>query len=128
MPVQFFIKNAGSALVSMLNVFILCFHVHFLMFLITSTFICDDTLDNTSGYTIRSNNKSNSEQIPYEKSHYFEITWLIFKIRIACEVSNTFSDWLKFSLIEELTYEIDVWFQEKFLTNDALDLIGNFAF
>jgi hypothetical protein len=35
----------------------------------------------------------------------------------------TFADWLKFSLIEELTYEIHVWFQEKFLTNDALDLI-----
>jgi hypothetical protein len=25
-------------------------------------------------------------------------------------------------LIEELTYEIDVWFQEKYLTNNALDL------
>jgi hypothetical protein len=35
----------------------------------------------------------------------------------------TFADWLKFSLIEELTYEIDVSFQEKILTNDALDLI-----
>jgi hypothetical protein len=35
----------------------------------------------------------------------------------------TFADWLIFSLIEELTYEIDVWFQEKFLTNDARDLI-----
>jgi hypothetical protein len=35
----------------------------------------------------------------------------------------TFPDWLKFSLIEKLTYEIDVLFQEKFLTNDALDLI-----
>jgi hypothetical protein len=34
-----------------------------------------------------------------------------------------FADWLKFSLIEELTYEIDVWFQEKFLTNDVLDSI-----
>jgi hypothetical protein len=34
-----------------------------------------------------------------------------------------FADWFKFSLIEELTYEIDAWFQEKFLTNDALDLI-----
>jgi hypothetical protein len=40
----------------------------------------------------------------------------------------TFADWLKFSLIEELTYEIDVWFQENFLTNDALDLIGRSAF
>jgi hypothetical protein len=50
------------------------------------------------------------------------------------------ADWLKFSLIEHLTYEIDVidvmkvidvkkFFlesvQEKFLTNDALDLIGS---
>jgi hypothetical protein len=35
----------------------------------------------------------------------------------------TFPDWLKFCLIEELTYEIDVKFQEKFMTNDALDLI-----
>jgi hypothetical protein len=35
----------------------------------------------------------------------------------------TFADWLNFSLIEELTYEIDVCFQEKILTNDALDLI-----
>jgi hypothetical protein len=26
--------------------------------------------------------------------------------------------------MEELTYEIDVWFQENILTNDALDLIG----
>jgi hypothetical protein len=32
----------------------------------------------------------------------------------------TFTDWLKFSLIEELTYEIDVWFHDQFLTNDAL--------
>jgi hypothetical protein len=31
-------------------------------------------------------------------------------------------------LIEELMYEIDVWFQEKFLTNDALDLIGSLSF
>jgi hypothetical protein len=38
-----------------------------------------------------------------------------------------FADWLKFSLIE-LTYDIDVRFQEKFLTNDALDLIGNPVF
>jgi hypothetical protein len=30
--------------------------------------------------------------------------------------------------IEELTYEIDVWLQGKFLTNDALDLIGSPAF
>jgi hypothetical protein len=39
----------------------------------------------------------------------------------------TFADWLKFSLIEELTYEIDVYFKknEKILTNDALDLIGS---
>jgi hypothetical protein len=35
----------------------------------------------------------------------------------------TFADWLKFSLIEKLTYEIDVLFQEKNLSNDALDLI-----
>jgi hypothetical protein len=35
---------------------------------------------------------------------------------------------LNFSLIEELTYEIDVWFEEKFLTNDALDLIWSPAF
>jgi hypothetical protein len=34
----------------------------------------------------------------------------------------TFADRSKFSLIEELTYEIDVRFREKFLTN-ALDLI-----
>jgi hypothetical protein len=40
----------------------------------------------------------------------------------------TFVDWFIFSLIEELTYEIDVWFQEKFLTNDALDLIGRAYF
>jgi hypothetical protein len=35
----------------------------------------------------------------------------------------TFADWLKFSLVEESTYEIDVLFQEKFLTNDAQCLI-----
>jgi adenine specific DNA methylase Mod len=35
----------------------------------------------------------------------------------------TFADWLKFSMIEELTYEIDVRFREKFLTNGALDLM-----
>jgi hypothetical protein len=34
----------------------------------------------------------------------------------------TFADWLKFSLIEDTTYEIDVLFQDKNLTNDALDL------
>jgi hypothetical protein len=33
----------------------------------------------------------------------------------------TFADWLKFSLIVEYTDKIDVWFQVKFLTNDALD-------
>jgi hypothetical protein len=32
----------------------------------------------------------------------------------------TFADCLKFSLIEELTYEIGCLFQEKFLTNNAL--------
>jgi hypothetical protein len=37
----------------------------------------------------------------------------------------TIADWLKVSLIEELTYEIDVWLQEKSLTDDALDLIGS---
>jgi hypothetical protein len=37
----------------------------------------------------------------------------------------TFADknWLKFNLKEELTYKIDVGFQEKFLTNGALDMI-----
>jgi hypothetical protein len=35
----------------------------------------------------------------------------------------TFADWFKFSLIEELTYEIYVRFEEKMLTNDALDSI-----
>jgi hypothetical protein len=35
----------------------------------------------------------------------------------------TFADWFKFRLIEELTYEMDVWSQEKFLTNDAQYLI-----
>jgi hypothetical protein len=40
----------------------------------------------------------------------------------------TFAYWLKFSLIEELTYENDVWFQEEILTNDALDLIWSPAF
>jgi hypothetical protein len=38
-------------------------------------------------------------------------------------IKLTLADWLKFSLIEELTYETDVKFQAKFLTNDALDLI-----
>jgi hypothetical protein len=32
----------------------------------------------------------------------------------------TFTDWLKFSLIEELTCDIDVRFQEKFLTDDTI--------
>jgi hypothetical protein len=32
----------------------------------------------------------------------------------------SFAKWLKFCVIEELTYEIDVWLQEKILTNDAL--------
>jgi hypothetical protein len=35
----------------------------------------------------------------------------------------TFADWFKLSLIEELTYKIDVGFKEKFLTNDVLGLI-----
>jgi hypothetical protein len=35
----------------------------------------------------------------------------------------TNADWLKYSLIKELTYEIDVCIQEKFLINDALDVI-----
>jgi hypothetical protein len=39
-----------------------------------------------------------------------------------------FADWSKFSLIEELTYEIDFWFQVKILANDALDLIRCPAF
>jgi hypothetical protein len=37
----------------------------------------------------------------------------------------TFADWFKFSLIEELTFETDVRFQDKILTNDALGLIGS---
>jgi hypothetical protein len=40
----------------------------------------------------------------------------------------TFADCLKFSLIGELTYEIDVCFQEKILNNDAIALIGSPAF
>jgi hypothetical protein len=32
----------------------------------------------------------------------------------------TFADWLKFRLIEELTNEIDIRFQEKILTNDMI--------
>jgi hypothetical protein len=35
----------------------------------------------------------------------------------------TFADWLKFSVVEELTNEIDACIQEKFLSNDALDLM-----
>jgi hypothetical protein len=35
----------------------------------------------------------------------------------------TFACWFKFRVIEELTFEIDVCFQDKFLTNDALDLM-----
>jgi hypothetical protein len=46
--------------------------------------------------------KSNSEQIPYKKCHYFEITPRFRGFKL------TFGDWLKFSLIEEITYEIDV--------------------
>jgi hypothetical protein len=42
-----------------------------------------------------------SLQIPYEKHHFRGLT-------------------------EELKYEIDVWFQEKFLTNDALDKIDSY--
>jgi hypothetical protein len=38
------------------------------------------------------------------------------------EMMRTFADGFKFCSIEELTNEIDVWFQEKILTNDALDL------
>jgi hypothetical protein len=37
----------------------------------------------------------------------------------------TFADWLKFSLIEELTYKIDVWFKKK---SDQLDMICSPAF
>jgi hypothetical protein len=33
----------------------------------------------------------------------------------------TFTVWLKFSLIAELSYEIDIEIQEKNLPNDALD-------
>jgi hypothetical protein len=33
------------------------------------------------------------------------------------------ADWFN-GLIEELTYEIDVFFQEKFMTNDVLGLNG----
>jgi hypothetical protein len=40
----------------------------------------------------------------------------------------TFPDWLKFRLVDELTYEIDVRFQEKFMTNDTLCLILSSAF
>jgi hypothetical protein len=48
-----------------------------------------------------------------QNTHYFR----------GCKL--TFVDWFKFSLLEELPYEIDIWFQEKILTNDALDLIGS---
>jgi hypothetical protein len=50
--------------------------------------------------------KSVSEQMPYEKCHNFEITLRIFKIRIR-GFKLTFADSLKFSLVEDLTYEID---------------------
>jgi hypothetical protein len=40
----------------------------------------------------------------------------------------SFADWLKFSVIEKLTYVIDVWFQEKILTYDAWCLILSPAF
>jgi hypothetical protein len=36
----------------------------------------------------------------------------------------TFADWYKFSFLEGLTYEMNVCFQEKFLTNNALGVIG----
>jgi hypothetical protein len=58
-------------------------------------------------YQLRISNKygRDSEQIA---CHHFEITWRIFRIRIASGFKLTFADWLKFSLIEELPYEIDV--------------------
>jgi hypothetical protein len=68
------------------------------------------------------------KQIPYEKCHYFEITWHIQNTHRFQDFKLTFADWLKFSLIEALTYEIDVWFQENFSINDALDMVGNLAF
>jgi hypothetical protein len=58
-------------------------------------------------------------KIPYGK--YLEITrrkthqFQGFKLMLA--------DWFKCRLIEELTFEIFVYFQEKILTNDALCLI-----
>jgi hypothetical protein len=40
----------------------------------------------------------------------------------------TFADWFEFRLIEELTYDFDVRFQEKILINDALCFIFDWAF
>jgi hypothetical protein len=53
---------------------------------------------------------------------YIQNTHLLHGLKL------TFADCLKFSLIEELTYEIDDCFQEKILTNDVLDMIWSPAF
>jgi hypothetical protein len=69
--------------------------------------------------------KSNPDEIPYEKCHYFETTWRTYiqNTHRFRGFKLTFADWVKFIFIEELTYLIDVIFQEKILTNDSLDLI-----
>jgi hypothetical protein len=81
----------------------------------------------TFGSYLRISNKYGSlTRNKFQKCHYFEITWRTFKIRIASKVSNWRlligynSVWQKNS-----ECEIDVSFQEKFLTNESLDMIGS---
>jgi hypothetical protein len=49
------------------------------------------------------------EKIPYKKCHYFDITSrrYIQNTHRFRGFKLTFADWLKFILIEELTYEIN---------------------
>jgi hypothetical protein len=39
----------------------------------------------------------------------------------------TVADWFKFSLIDELTYEIDVVFQEKIVDRASVEKSGKFS-
>jgi hypothetical protein len=51
--------------------------------------------------------KSNSEQIPYTKCLLNNMTYIQNTHRFRA-FKIAFADWLEFSLLEELTYEIDV--------------------
>jgi hypothetical protein len=86
-------------------------HFHFLFYLRTHLKILDVLTTNKNKYGILTRNKFLVKSVCIQNTNQYRGSKL------------TFADWFKFRYLEELTYEIDVLLQEKFLTNDAQCLI-----